>query len=77
MSEGNSNENESNSIKVEERSEEQSRSEGPGRKRVHRKQEISNFIMKTYKILEEKKNGHIIEWTDNGTCFIVKHKDLF
>lgn len=33
--------------------------------------------MKTYRILEEKKNGHIIEWTDNGNCFIVKNKDLF
>ncbi len=33
--------------------------------------------MKTYKILEDKKNAHIIEWTDNGNCFIVKNKDLF
>jgi hypothetical protein len=44
---------------------------------LHRRQEISNFIMKTYKILEDKKNAHIIEWTDNGNCFIVKNKDLF
>lgn len=44
---------------------------------MHRRQEISNFIMKTYKILEDKKNAHIIEWTDNGNCFIVKNKDLF
>ncbi len=47
------------------------------KKRVHRKQDISNFIMKTYKILQEKKNNHVIEWTDNGNCFIVKNKDLF
>lgn len=47
------------------------------KKRMHRKQEISNFIMKTYKILEDKKNAHIIQWTDNGNCFIVKNKDLF
>ena len=44
---------------------------------MHRRQEISNFIMKTYKILEDRKNSHIIEWTDNGNCFIVKNKDLF
>ena len=33
--------------------------------------------MKTYKILEDRKNSHIIEWTEGGTCFIVKNKDLF
>lgn len=33
--------------------------------------------MKTYRILEDKKNSDIIEWTDNGNCFIVKNKDLF
>ena len=33
--------------------------------------------MKTYKILEERRNAHIIEWTDNGTCFIVKNKEQF
>ena len=33
--------------------------------------------MKTYKILEDRRNAHIIEWTEGGTCFIVKNKDLF
>ena len=33
--------------------------------------------MKTYKILDDRRNSHIIEWTDNGSCFIVKNKELF
>ena len=47
------------------------------KKRNNRKLDISNFIMKTYKILEDRKNTHIIEWTEGGSCFIVKNKDLF
>jgi hypothetical protein len=77
------NDNSQNSIKIDyedmERSPEQSEldREETSKKRPHRKQDISNFIIKTYRILEDKKNSHIIEWTDNGNCFIVKNKDQF
>jgi hypothetical protein len=47
------------------------------KKRIHKKSEISNFIMKTYRILEDRRNSDIIEWTDEGTTFIVKNKDKF
>ena len=33
--------------------------------------------MKTYRMLEEGRNRHIIEWMEGGQCFIVKNKELF
>ena len=47
------------------------------KKRTHKKSEISTFIMKTFKILDERNNYDIVEWADNGNCFIVKNKERF
>ncbi len=42
-----------------------------------KKSEISNFIIKTYRILEDRSNSETIQWTDKGNAFIVKNKDKF
>ena len=47
------------------------------KRRTHRKSEISTFIMKSYKILEDKRHSEVVEWADEGNCFIVKSKDRF
>jgi hypothetical protein len=44
---------------------------------IQKKSEISNFIIKTYRILEDPINSDIIQWTDEGNAFIVKNKDKF
>ena len=44
------------------------------RRRTIRKNDVSNFISKTFRILEDKDNHDIISWTDNGNSFIVKDK---
>lgn len=47
----------------------------PISKRSH--ESISNFIEKTYNILENEDNANIIAWTAKGASFIIKEVKKF
>lgn len=38
---------------------------------------VSNFIEKTYNILEGEENSHIVSWTPKGLSFIIKDVKKF
>ncbi len=41
------------------------------------KNEIPNFLLKLYQILETNEFQHIIEWGENGKFFVVKNMNEF
>lgn len=43
----------------------------------HKKNEMPNFLLKLYRILETPEFNKIIEWGDNGRYFIVKNLNEF
>lgn len=38
---------------------------------------VSNFIEKTYNILENEENANIVAWTAKGTSFLIKEVKRF
>jgi hypothetical protein len=42
-----------------------------------KKNEVPNFLLKLYQILDKKEYSDIISWGDNGKYFIVKNLNAF
>lgn len=46
-------------------------------KEEHKKNEMPNFLLKLYQILETNDYNNIIEWGENGKYFVVKNLNEF